>query len=895
MRRGIIAIIVVLLLLTIPTAVRYLQYYQLGTPERTPPPEYNPAEVVDSVAVPASNSFVDEPEVGEGVILLDAAHDNLFELDDIASLTSRLSARGMTLQSFSAGDLARTLRAVNAFVVVAPTEEFSQAEVQAVTQFVERGGRLLLVGDPTRFNVIFDDTDPFLIDVIIQSDEIPLNSLANHFDLTFIGDYLYNTEENEGNFRNILLKSDGFGESALTEGLETVVFYGAHSLQVGPTAEVLLAGDDGTWSSATDRPGGLTLGATSADEHVLALSDLHFMTDPYHTVYDNGRFVAQIADFLSQPSREYVLADFPYLYSDDVDLVYTDAPDLGAGAFSTIIPLQDGFRTIGKDLVLAGTAVSGHETLQLGLYNQSSSIADILDANGISLIIDPPIEPEDEEAEMEEEVDEEEAEESTEEETETDADADESEEEDIQEPEPEEEDSTEEMRLIQSDLGNIEMSGMALIVLDESSSEANMVVLAASAEGLNNTVARLLDLIPLDAEYALAECLVQGNIAFCPTGIEDEEVEAELITSTLTESTTPDEEEDEEEGEEPDDGIDAEIQGNIALGETVEGELAEAEKHGWIFAEGPALIDITLEPGEEMDAVLEIYNPDNELITSSDEPFKGSTEELTGVEIPDDGEYTIVIREFFDEPGPYTLTVIGEATEPSDPGEGDEGDEEDDEGEDEETPDINIFYFMDDDGEAIEDGFTSVDALAPFLADYEVQLWSATEDGALTEDMLEDVDFLIWDSGDYRNPDGFFDEDTGVIFAYLESGNPLFVNGASPTIFGDIELAAVADLEVGPEDEILTNGYETGDIIILDDTYEVAITELFVSDIDEDSDFPYLLRGPDSEESGGIISVATIDEFNNDQKSIIFMLPFALLPEADQVLFFDNMMAWFDF
>ena len=38
-----------------------------------------------------------------------------------------------------------------------------------------------------------------------------------------------------------------------------------------------------------------------------------------------------------------------------------------------------------------------------------------------------------------------------------------------------------------------------------------------------------------------------------------------------------------------------------------------------------------------MDAVLEIYNPDNELITSSDEPFKGSAEELIDVEIPDDG------------------------------------------------------------------------------------------------------------------------------------------------------------------------------------------------------------------------------------------------------------------
>ena len=890
MRRGIIAIIVVLLLLTLPTAARYLQYYQLGTTERTPPPDYNPAEVVESVGVPASNPFVDEPEVGDGVVLLDVAHDNLFELDDIASLTSRLSARGMSLQSFSGGDLARTLRAANAFVVIAPTTEFSQAEVQAVTQFVNRGGRLMLVGDPTRFNVIIDESDPFVIDFIIQTDEIPLNSLANQFDITFVGDYLYNTEENEGNFRNIILNEAGFAESALTEGLESVVFYGAHSLQVGPTAEALLAGDDRTWSSATDRPGGLTLGATSADEHVLAVSDLHFMNDPYHTVYDNGRFVSQIADFLAQPSREYVLADFPYLFSDQVDLVYTDSPDLGAGAFSTIIPLQDGFRAIGKDLTLSGTAVSGNDTLQLGLYNQSESVADVLEANGITLIIDPPIATEEDETEEDTEGEEsEDAADSAEEETDAEADEEESDTADEAE-EPEEE--VDVMRLIQSDLGNIEMSGMALVLLDGESNDANMVVLAASAEGLNNTVTRLLDLIPLDAEYALAECLVQGNLAFCPTGIEDEEIEAELITSTVTESDSSDDEDEEESEEESSENeIDADIQGDIGLGETIDGELGEGETHGWIFAEGPALITISLQPGEEMDGVLEIYDPDNELITSSDEPFKGSVEELADVEIPDDGEYTIVVREFFDVAGPYTLTVEGEATEPADPGEEDEGNEEEEE--DGETADLNIFYFLDDDGEAIEDGYTSVDVLAPLLADYEVQIWSTTEDGPLTEDLFEEVDFFIWDSGDYLNPDGFFDEDTGIIFTYLDSGNPIFINGSSPTIFGETELASIVDLEIVGDDDLLTNGYEAGDIIVLDEAHDAVFPDITLEDA-TDADIPYMVRGPDSDESGGLVSVATIDEFA-DQKSLVFMLPFALLPEADQTLFFENMMAWFGF
>ncbi len=890
MRRGIIAVFVFLLLLVLPTAARYGQYYSWGTAERTPPPAYDPAAVVQSVATPPSSQFVDEPETGDGVVLLDVAHNNLFDLDDIASLNGRLSARGMRVQSFSGGDLARTLRAVNAFVIIAPTMDFTDAEVQAVTQFVNRGGRVMLVGDPTRFNVSFDETDPFATSVTVETDEIPLNTVATAFDITFLGDYLYNTQENEGNFRNIILNEDGFGESALTAGLETVVFYGAHSLRVGPTAKVLLAGDDRTWSSATDRPGGLTLAATSRDERVLAVSDLHFMNEPYFTVYDNGRFIAQIADFLAESSREYTLADFPYLFADEVDLVYTDAPDLGAGAFGTIIPLQDGFRGIGKELTLTGTAVANKDTLQLGLYNQSQSVSDILERNGITLLIDPPIVDEDEtkmdggeDAPAEEDI--EETEETAEESEDTAVD----EEEDDAETDPAVEEEVEVVRIVQSDLGNIEMSGMALILLDETGNNANVIVLAASTAGLDNTISRLLSLIPLDAEYALAECLVQENLALCPTNIADEEVGLELITSSVTVTSDDETEEvdseDEMEVDTPTIELDAAIQGNIGLGETVEGELGTAEKQGWVFAEGPAIIDVTLQPSAEMDVVLELYGTNNELISSSDQSFTSDAETLLAIEIPDDGEYTIVVREFFDVAGPYSLTVEGEPFEPN---------EEEEEEEEIGASDLNIFYFTDDDGDPIEDGFTSVDALTPFLSAYEVQFWSSTVDGPLAEDTMADADFIIWDSGDYQDAEGFLGDDVGIIFTYLEQGIPIFFNGSSPTILGEIELASLSDLEIVSNDPILTNGYEAGEIIVLEEAHDVAMADFLVEDAD-DTAVPFMLRGAGSEATGNIIAVASIDEFNNDQQSVILMLPFVLLPEAAQTLFFENMIAWFGF
>ena len=75
------------------------------------------------------------------------------------------------------------------------------------------------MGDPTRYNIEFDETDIFALPVI-ETAQVPLNDLANAFDITFRGDYLYNTVANEGNFRNILLDDAGFGGGPLTDGLE---------------------------------------------------------------------------------------------------------------------------------------------------------------------------------------------------------------------------------------------------------------------------------------------------------------------------------------------------------------------------------------------------------------------------------------------------------------------------------------------------------------------------------------------------------------------------------------------------------------------------------------------------------------------------------------------------
>ncbi|MCB8942256.1 MAG: hypothetical protein H6658_00640 [Ardenticatenaceae bacterium] len=888
MRKGIFYVVIFLVLLVGPTAVRYLDFYQLGGTERQEPPDYAGAEI-EQVSIPAASDFVDEPEVGDGFVLLDQAHDNFFTLEEIGYLDGRLAARGYELRSFEFGDLTAALRSVKAFVVIAPQSEFAPDEVTAVRDFVARGGRLLLIGDPTRFSVFFEE-DLFTFSVDIVSDKLPLNSLANEFDIIFNADYLYNTSDNEGNFRNIILHDGGLGESDFTDGLNQLVFYGSHSLQVGPNGRSILMGDDNTWSSDTDRPGGLTLAASSENGRVLALGDIHFLTPPYYTVNDNSQFIARIADFLTdEAERTYTLADFPYFYDDEVNLVYVGSPDLGPDVFDEIIVLQDAFRAADINLSVKAAADGSTDTLYLGLYNQADDVIDLLVSNGISLTIQPPILTEEEmqalaDAESDADVEEEEVTAEAEETEETEAEA---------TPEAEadegEEEAEEVIRLIRSDLGNVQMSGTAVILMQQDGDQHNIIVLAASQEGLENTIDRLLDLMPLNANYTLDDCLLQNNLALCPSDVFGEEVEAELDAGGVPETPDTDTPEDDVDAEpddttpdddDPDIDLDAPEgvdQGTIGLGESVEGTLASEEAHLWTFSDGPATIDIVLEGSDGLDAVLELYGSDNEFLESADSTFSDGIEELRSIEV-DSGDYTIRIRDFFDEGGSYILTVTAE-------------DESSSGGEDDDS-DNSIFIFGDDDGEALSSGFTSVDTLADLLsADYDVTIWETSVDGPLQEDTLDGYSLIIWDSGDYRNEDGFLDEDTVLIFEKLDEGGKIIIMGSSPTLFSTLELVPLSDIEVAGEDAVLLDGFELGEVIELDTTYDVILFDDFAGDI-EDSDVVLFVRGPGSENSGSVVGVATTDDGTNDTLAAFLLFPFTSLPGDVQETLLFNLLDW---
>ena len=240
--------------------------------------------------------FSDNYEKGEGTILIDLAHRNAFNKEELNVLILRLVSRGLTIKFFTDGDdLEKELLAAqdeeenepeeelkmpDAFIVISPTSEFSREEVKATANFTSQGGKLLLIADPTRPSQI--------------------NSLALESGLVFESDYLYNMEENDANYRNIFVSE--FEENELTEGLEKIALYTAGSIS---SAESSLAFVDGnTFSNLLATGQKLSPVALVEKSNVLAIYDLTFMTEPYNGILDNNQFISNIADWLMSPGEK---------------------------------------------------------------------------------------------------------------------------------------------------------------------------------------------------------------------------------------------------------------------------------------------------------------------------------------------------------------------------------------------------------------------------------------------------------------------------------------------------------------------------------------------------------------------------------------------------------------
>lgn len=330
-----------------------------------------PETQFENFARSARMEAVDNPTVSRGVVVLDFAHSNALFLEELNILLSKIVARGYSYELVMNGDdetkdLANRLRYADALILPLPRDEYTAEEVDEIERFVEKGGQVLIIGDPTRT-------------VVVEA----LNSIAGSFGIIYANDYLYSLENNDNNYRNVVYTN--FESSPLTSGLEDgkVIFYAGGSINA-PGHEIIL-GDDTTHSSVSEGGRTMAAAALTTDDKVLALGDLTFFGEPYSAAENNGTFINNIADFLTGATREFELKDFPYFFDSQVNIVFHNTLVFNS-QFDDSVRVKDYLESTERKVSFIDKIDPTKDAIFVGRFDDAKVIQDYLDDAGISII-----------------------------------------------------------------------------------------------------------------------------------------------------------------------------------------------------------------------------------------------------------------------------------------------------------------------------------------------------------------------------------------------------------------------------------------------------------------------------------------------------------------------------
>ena len=350
----------------------YFLFYQ-GSSYDAPPSVNLPFEMIDTPSErPRASESLPTGQLRQGLLVVDAQHANQFSERELVSFGSRVADRGFDVEFL--GDfsirldptqtqnrylqLAEKLRRADSFAVILPRAAYSEREAALVERFVQKGGKLLLISDPGR--------------------TLTINALAKRFGVNFQADYLYNSSENDANFKRIFIRD--FQPDQLTAGLETITLEYAGSVQSAGGA--LASASPGTRSSLLHDTEDLSLMAWGESRNVLAIADFTFLVPTNDSLLDNGKLASNIADYLTDSQREYFLPDFPYFYGSGQD----EGVDIligGSGLLNVGLQVKTGLAGRLVSTEIASTEDVSRDTVFLGLYEDAPQVGQYLQVAGI--------------------------------------------------------------------------------------------------------------------------------------------------------------------------------------------------------------------------------------------------------------------------------------------------------------------------------------------------------------------------------------------------------------------------------------------------------------------------------------------------------------------------------
>ena len=342
-------------------------YFNRGSAYAPPPsPDFPFETLTETTTIIGPSNFVDQPQpaVGRGLVAIDATHRNGFREVELTTLVSRVNARGYNtrfLGDFRPNDpetalarLEEELPGADSLIIFGPRNPYTPAEVAVVQRFIDQGGRVLLMADPTRSH--------------------ETNSVAAPLGLEFQPDYLFNQRDYDINFQHIFIRE--FQPDPVTVGLNEIVLYTAGSIKTSGSRLGFPSPE--TQSSLLASTLGTAPLVAGDDRNVLGLYDLTFLIPPHNSFADNDQLVSNLADFLTGGQKRFALADFPAFFKKDVDIllgrpsIFASGTELRSSLAGMQVPSQ-----------LSQQEDISADTIFLGLYDDAGQVAAYLQSNGV--------------------------------------------------------------------------------------------------------------------------------------------------------------------------------------------------------------------------------------------------------------------------------------------------------------------------------------------------------------------------------------------------------------------------------------------------------------------------------------------------------------------------------
>ncbi|MCB0214088.1 MAG: hypothetical protein KDJ52_32420, partial [Anaerolineae bacterium] len=349
-------------------------YFGSGTGTYTPPErELLPANI-EAAAVPPQLEAVDNPEVSRGTVVVDYAHENALYIEELNVLLSKVVSRGFSYEVVTPEEaenvsLVDRLSYAKSLILPLPRIDYTPEEITAIEQYVDKGGRVLIIGDPTRT-------------VVVES----LNSIAGSFGIIYANDYLYSLENNDNNYRNVVYTD--FNDSIITDGIgkdDKVIFYASGSVSA-PGHEIIM-GDDTVFSSTSESSGAKAAAALTTNDQVLALGDLTFFTQPHDMTESNGTLINNIANFLTSGNRTFELRDFPYFLNKEVDIVFDDTKVFNS-QFEDAVKLKEYLEDTERTVEFTDKISDSRDVIYISRFDKADAVQKYLDEANI-VLLDP--------------------------------------------------------------------------------------------------------------------------------------------------------------------------------------------------------------------------------------------------------------------------------------------------------------------------------------------------------------------------------------------------------------------------------------------------------------------------------------------------------------------------